>query len=308
MLDFTELSLNGDDLELLTREILVRKGYRAYWSGKGPDAGRDLICLESRPSLFMPDIKRWLIQCKHTAHGGRSVSVNDLDDIVDSCTQHEADGYLLICSTVPSAAVVERLAAITRSTKNGISATYWDAVTLEQMLMTPTLWSIAQRFFPTTANAQEFRLYGTEHPNRWIAVFRGYYFYLSNRIGSQAEHHFGSVWGRIAEIERVQLAPKEMIRLRAIYYDDKNGNYKWYLDYMWPSKETPSTNVRALMRILGDGLVWNDGQFYSFDIKGREYSEYSDHYDPDHYDYYVPEMGTFVVGGSRPGNESWRFL
>ncbi|WP_191602517.1 hypothetical protein [Marinomonas algicola] len=69
-----------------------------------------------------------------------------LDDIVDSCVQHECDGYILVTSTQPSSTVVEQ---INNNPKNSLSTAYWDAVHLERMLSTPKLWAIAQRFFPT---------------------------------------------------------------------------------------------------------------------------------------------------------------
>lgn len=146
MLDFKELNKNGKDFELLIRELLFSKGYKVYWSGVGPDGGRDLVCIEERQSFFAPDKKRWLIQCKHNAHSGKSVSVEDLDDIVDSCTQHEASGFILACSTQPSSSVVNRLESITNNPRNDLVAIYWDYVFIEQALSCASLWRIAQRF------------------------------------------------------------------------------------------------------------------------------------------------------------------
>jgi hypothetical protein len=52
VLDFTELPQDGVDFERLVREMLFVLGHRAYWSGRGPDGGRDLFCVEERPSAF----------------------------------------------------------------------------------------------------------------------------------------------------------------------------------------------------------------------------------------------------------------
>ncbi len=49
MLNFKELSEDGNELELLIREILLVKGYKVQWSGKGPDGGKDLICFKFPP-------------------------------------------------------------------------------------------------------------------------------------------------------------------------------------------------------------------------------------------------------------------
>jgi len=109
MLDFTELSDDGQEFEQLIRELLFSLGFKVFWSGRGPDGGRDLLCLEERESIFHKDVRRWLVQCKHKARSQSSVGINDLDDIVDSCTQHDCEGYLLVTSTQPSSAVVQRL-------------------------------------------------------------------------------------------------------------------------------------------------------------------------------------------------------
>jgi hypothetical protein len=304
MLDFKELSQDGTDLELLVREILFARGYRVYWSGKGADGGRDLLCYETHESLFEPQTKVWLVQCKHKAHSNKSVTPDDLDQIVDSCIQHGATGYLLVCSTQPSAALVERLESITKNGKSNTLATYWDAVQIERLLTTPRSWPIAQRFFPKSANLSGWQIYATREPNRWIANYRGYYFHLTNRIGSTCNHHLASIEARITQIEAINLPEEHFLRPRAIFYDDKHGAYTWYIDYMRPrgskkaSSDTPP--ISELLQRLGDGYSWTDGQIYTFDIREREYIGWSDHYDIDHYDYYVPYVDTFVRGRLRP--------
>jgi hypothetical protein len=135
MLDFKELSPDGNDLELLIREILLTKGYRVQWSGKGQDGGKDLICFEDRKSEFLADRKTWLIQCKYKSKG--AVGKDDIDNIADSCAEHDAQGYLLVCSTFPSSTIITRLEKITNNQSNNLHATYWDAVKIEQILSTP---------------------------------------------------------------------------------------------------------------------------------------------------------------------------
>jgi HJR/Mrr/RecB family endonuclease len=135
MLDFKELSVNGDDFELLIRELLYNKGLEVYWSGKDQDGGKDLLCIERQESCFKNSSKRWLIQCKHNAHSGKSVGIGDLDNIVDSCTEHNATGYLLVCSTYPSSGVVKRLEGIQNS--GTITTAFWDCKVLERELLKP---------------------------------------------------------------------------------------------------------------------------------------------------------------------------
>lgn len=299
MLDFKELSSSGKEFELLIREILFNKNYQVYWSGVGPDGGRDLLCIEEKESFFAPEKKRWLIQCKHNAHSNKSVSITDLDDIVDSCEQHDATGFILACSTQPSSAVVNRLESITNNPRNNITAIYWDYVSIERTLNTPHLWRIAQKFFPVSSESMKWSVFATEKPNHWVVTYKGYYFNLANRIGSSHEYYFESIEARISDIERIELSEKHFIRPRAVFYDDKNGCYTWYIDYMYPNGSEPEFTTAELKHKLGDGYALEDGQMYTFDVKCRAYLSSSDHYDPDHYDYYNKHMHKYLNGFER---------
>lgn len=299
MLDFKELPKDGTDFELLIRELLFACGLRVYWSGKGPDGGRDLLCIEEPVSKIATNEKRWLVQCKHFANSSKSVGVDDLDDIVTSCTQHSAEGYLLVCSTQPSSAVVTRLEAISNNPAVRITTAYWDYVTIERLLSSPKTWPIAQRFFPVSSEIEPWRVYATESPNHWVVNFKGYYFHLLNRIGSNSDLHLNSIRKRVDEIESIKLPQGHFFRLRAIYYDDKHGSYKWYIDYLYPQNEDPKLNPYVLKNYLGDGYAFEDGLFYEFDIHLNQYFKYSDHHDIDHYDYYKPYMADFKIGHDR---------
>jgi hypothetical protein len=306
MLDFKELSQDGNDLELLVREILLFKGFKVQWSGKGPDGGRDLVCYEERLSEFLNDKKTWLIQCKHKAHGGGSVGVGDLDDIVDSCTQHNAQAYLLVCSTYPSSSLINRLDGITNNPTIRIDATYWDATIIEQKLSTPQLWKIAQTFFPKSSKNSSWEIFATDNPNQWIVNYKGYHLHLSNRIGSTCDYHFKSIDSRIADIKKIELDEHHFIRIRAVYFDDKNGNYSWFLDYMYPHDQSPTMSSTKISKMLGDGYALEDGQCYFFDVISRPYFQYSDHYDKDHYNYYIPYLNNFRTGRQRDIDEENR--
>lgn len=306
MLDFKELPSDGQAFEQLVRELLFSYGLHVEWSGKGADGGRDLICREIISGFFVPETKVWLVQCKHFAHADRSVGVADLDDVVDSCHQHNATGYLLACSTQPSSAVVDRLEGVTHNPNNQITATYWDGITIERLLSTPHRWGIAQRFMP--ASSGSWKLYATERPNDFVAHYKGYVFHLTNRIGSSISYHLPSVEQRIAEIEALRFPKGHFIRIRAIWHDDKNGGYVWYVDYMHPNGSEPSTSEEQLCHVLRDGWALEDGQVYSWDISFVEYYPMSDHYDKDHYDYYVYHLPNFLSGSPREeSNKKYRF-
>ena len=304
MLDFTELSEDGTDLELLIREILATRGFDVRWSGAGPDGGRDLVCVERRDSFFKPDDKSWLIQCKHNARADRAVGTADVGDIVDTCTHHQCRGFLLACSTHPSSALINKLEGITSNSANSIEATYWDAVKIEQILNTPRCWPVAQRFFPTSAAFEDWRIWATERPNNWVVNYRGYYFYLNNRIGSDHEHHLDSVRRRIEDLESIPFPDGHRLRLRCAYYDDKHGSYTWYIDYMYPHKEAPVRSANSIAASLGNDHFLDDGQMHTFDVINRSYSPVSDHHDFDHYDYYS-HGGSFPYGLKRPRTRTY---
>lgn len=294
MLDFKELSPDGQGLELLIREILFGLGYRVYWSGKGPDAGKDLLFIENYKSEFAPASKKWLVQCKHKAVSGNSVGVQDLDDIIDSCTQHECDGYLLVTSTYPSSTVTQRLEAITNNPKNNITATYWDSIKIEKVLSTPDLWNIAQRFFPESTDS--WKIYATERPNHWVANYQGFYFQITNRISSDHSYQLEDIELKITEIISASnsLPAEHFLRLRSVYFDDKHGTYTWYIDYMYPYGALPRINKDDELSSLFNE-AWNE----NYDLKSVEYRLHSDHYDPDHYNYYDKYIGQFLLGMKR---------
>ena len=296
-MDFKELPVDGQAFEQLLRELLFSMGLHVAWSGVGPDGGRDLICKEILAGHLATQERTWLVQCKHKAHGGGSVGVADLDDIVTSCTQHNATGYLLACSTQPSSAVVQRLEAVSANPQTSLTATYWDRVMIERLLSQPKHWAIAQRFMPVSNG--NWKIYATEAPNDFIAHYSGYVFHLTNRIGSVVEHHLPSIESRIKELEEIPFPKGHFIRPRAVWYDDKNGGYKWYVDYMRPNKEQAAVSRSNLLDYLKDGWALDDGQIYSWDIQYVKYSPFSDHYDEDHYDYYTRYLPNFLNGNSR---------
>lgn len=66
----------------------------------------------------------------------------------------------------------------------------------------------------------------------------------------------------------------------------------WYLDYMHPHKETPAMRAQDVARALGEDRMPD----HCHDVEVKGYSEFSDHYDADHYDFYVKNMGDFILG------------
>lgn len=306
MLDFTEISKDGTQFELLTREILFQRGLDVNWSGVGPDGGKDLICTERIDSTFGVSTRRWLIQCKHNAHSGKVVGTADIKDIVDTCSHHNVDGYVVVASTTLSAGLVTKLENI--SVNKNILTSYIDASTIERLLDTPQNYNILQRFFPKSASATDWKVNFTDAPNHFVVNHRGYNFHLTNRIGSNYQHHLTPIENRLDEMERINAKLKKghFLRPRCFWYNDKSCEYFVYYDYMVPDPDDQEFDEKSIARSLGDQDVLDWGTPYSFDIKVQKYLAQSDHYDKDHYDYYSPYLGSFLIGQKRPKNRADR--
>ena len=297
MLDFKEIT-DGTQFEIFVREMLIAYGLRAFWSGVGPDGGKDLLCIEPQKSFFEDSEKKWLVSCKHNANSNNSVGINELGEITDLCEQHNATGYILICSTQPSAAVIARLEKI--SQKGKIKAIYWDATKIELMLSTPKLWRIAQKFMPISSESKKLNVIATEYPNQWVVTYDGFYFFLINRIGSDYNYYFNHIEKIIEDIKSIPLKNKDhFIRIRSIYFDDKHFSYVFYIDYMYPNADSPCFSIAQIQEMLGDGYTKEDGRFYNFDVRIISYFKGSDHFDPDHYNYYIPYDSYFKGGKER---------
>jgi Restriction endonuclease len=243
VLDFTELSVDGEDLEQLVRELCLALDYRVRWSGRGADSGRDLLLEETGDVLLGSKIRHWVVSCKHTAraNGGAGRAVNGTDvgsdgGIVDAVSQHGAVGYLLVCSTHPSSALVTRLEAIERS--KGIHTHVWDGVELERMLSTPRGWPVAQRFMPKSADAAGWRIFATDSPNRFVLVTRGFFIRMANRHGSKLGYQLDSISERLDAAASIPLPEGHELRPRGVLCDDKHGGFSWHFDYLYDAAWT----------------------------------------------------------------------
>ena len=285
MLDFTELGGNGRGLEQLVREVLLRMDLHPHWSGVGPDAARDLTFDEPGLDVLGRKARTWLVSCKDKAKSGAAVGVDDLDAVSDVTRQHHAQGFLLVCTTHPSAAVVERLRALDGASTGAVHTHYWDGVTLERLLSTPRMWAVAQQFMPKSTDAAGWRIFGTESPNRWVAVHRGHYFHLSNRVRGRANFDLPTLDLRMDELEALE-TDGARYRLRGVWLDDaKGGGYIWYVDCM-VAADQPLPRVEDIEEVLQSGTSREDGQFHSYEVEVRAIDFGRDHFDMDHYQYY----------------------
>lgn len=307
MLDFRELPEDGNDFELLVRELLYNRGLEVYWSGKGADGGKDLLCIETHNSNFKNTYQRWLVQCKHKAHSGNAVGRSDLDSIVDSCAEHDTTGYLLVCSTYPSSAVVKRMEEI-QNTK-GITTHFWDCRVLEKEILEPQNWSIANMFFPRSMGASGWMI-NSIHPCFWYANYRGNVFYISTRIGTNCNFALPEIEKRIDHIKSLELPKGHILRVRAFYFDDKYTNYTMYLDYLIPTREEEPDDEYYIQSTVDNIEKYEiiDGISYTFDVQTYRYSWSSDNFDIDHCSYYDPYIKIFESGWQRKYKQIFSYV
>ena len=294
MIDFRELSPDGTDFELMMRDLLQRQGLEVYWSGKGPDGGKDLICIERIEGLFKPSTRRWVVQCKHKAHSNHSVGAEEIIDICGICKANNARGYMLACTTQPSSALITKF-DLTEA--NGdISIAFWDGKKIEHELMKPQNWDIAEQYFPNSVRRSGWRI-SSLGPRFWHAMYQDNILYLSTRLSSNPDILISEVERLLIRLKEIALPDDWLLRLRAVYFDDKNWNYYVYLDILVPEKvgrvdtETFQHNIRNLESI--------DGTMYQFDVLLYYYWNHSDHFDMDHHDYYDSYLKVFETGCSR---------
>ena len=110
--DFREIA-SGDAWELFARDFFAAIGLVVEVPpGRGADGGRDLLVSEQLRGSLASRKFTWLVSCKHHAHSGRAVGVDDEPSIADRLRQHRADGFLGFYSTMASSGLVERLRAL----------------------------------------------------------------------------------------------------------------------------------------------------------------------------------------------------
>ena len=241
--DFTQLSDDGTELEQLARDLCNTLGYRAAWSGKGTDAGRDLIVEEPTSADFGGFPRKWLVSCKHTAVGGSSVGYKEVGDVPGRLAQHACQGFLLVTTTQPSSGLIDAFEAWEASTPYLFY--YWDAPSLRRLLLREAAAPVAQAFFSRRLEGAEEEHASEEHLRLQIVeqhVLRdGMSYYLVLNDGrafyfeSRKEPQDPSVHLDDFELAFDHLAVRLPLALvttavRGVYYDDKHSSYTWRVD------------------------------------------------------------------------------
>lgn len=136
-----------------------------------------------------------MVQCKHNAHSGNSVGADEIVDIRGVCDANNATGYVLVCTTQPSSALISKFDSIESNT--GISVTFWDGRKIEHELMKPQNWDIAEQYFPQSVKASEWRINALS-PRFWHAMYQGNIIYLAARLSSNPDMLLSDIekyWG-----------------------------------------------------------------------------------------------------------------
>lgn len=154
--DFKEIAsgqagAGRDQFEMFAREFLVQEGFKIIVGpDRGPDNGRDLIVEEIRSGPGGETLVRWLVSCKHKAHGGGSVTSADETNIRDRLDTHRCAGFLAFYSTLPSSG----LSAILSALPPDYGLLLYDAASIERKLLdNPRGRTLAARYMPVSLNS-----------------------------------------------------------------------------------------------------------------------------------------------------------
>lgn len=150
VIDFTELSssVQGENLEQLTRLLGRALGLGTEWTGRGADGGLDLLFSEHLSGSLSKQRRRWVVSCKDKARSGSSVLENDLPSITDKVKQHQADGFLLVTTTTVGTAAKALIDSLDASRGGPIYTLVWDAAELTSMLLVKSNENLLEQFFP----------------------------------------------------------------------------------------------------------------------------------------------------------------
>jgi len=148
-IDFTEIQ-TSELWELFAAEFLKTLGYSIDSEvGRGSDLGKDLIVSEELPGKLKRHPFRWLVSCKHFAKSGRSVGLDDENNVVERVNTFNSEGFLGFYSTLPSSALVTRLEKLV-NTGNLKSARCLNFTEIEQILISKGLVDLIHRYFPAS--------------------------------------------------------------------------------------------------------------------------------------------------------------
>lgn len=150
IIDFSEINYKGGtDFERFVEELLNALGWTIISKAAiGPDGGKDIIASisETLPTGKQRN-RKYVVQCKHNAHSGKTVYPKDISDFILMPQKHNAQGWLLVTSTKVSQNVVANISAACQ-TKPGVEFDHWDKRKLEALVLDERCREILKRYFP----------------------------------------------------------------------------------------------------------------------------------------------------------------
>ena len=147
MIDYTEVD-DGERWEAFARDFLNELGFTVESPpDRGADQGKDLLVVEQLAGHLGSYFMRWLVSCKHFATSGGSVKESDESNILERMKAFDADGFLGFYSTLPSAGLNSRLAALR---KQGSMRDYrlFDGKLIENYCLRIGYSKLLLRYFP----------------------------------------------------------------------------------------------------------------------------------------------------------------
>ncbi len=167
-IDFQEIpeahfaSGEQDTWELFGADFFEALGYKVVdRPSRGPDLGKDLLLVEVRTGVAGDTEVRWLVSCKHHAHSGRSVGLEDEQNIVERVEGKKCQGFIGCYSTLPSSSLAARL----KELESRFEVQTFDRGRIEKHLLAKNCTQVAERYFPTS-----FREWTNRQPSR-AAIF-----------------------------------------------------------------------------------------------------------------------------------------
>ena len=147
-----------DTFELFARELLHCLGLKiSDGPDRGADGGRDIIAIEKRQGSMGETDFRWLVSCKHKAHSGASVTLDDEQSISDRLEAHKCMGFIGFYSTITSSGLGAKLKLICEN-KN-YEYKLLDGAYIERYLLENEHGiSLMKRFFPKCYSKLENKL------------------------------------------------------------------------------------------------------------------------------------------------------
>lgn len=139
-------------------------------SGRGQDGGLDILVTTVVRDCIASRMIRWVVQCKHKTNG-RSVAPHDFAKefhLRDVLVHHNANSYLLVCSTRPSAKLKSHLDKLTQDSNNE-HYIVWDYAQVCQAILSDE--SVMKQFFPLEYQRQK-GLVESQPIGQWAHQFK----------------------------------------------------------------------------------------------------------------------------------------